>query len=671
LTGLLQGGYFNKQKREQTITLRVSDWKTQMTLAHLFSPFQIKSCRLENRIVMPGLASFLIEDNGSITDKAIEHYRMRASGGPAMVIVEACAVSPEGIVSPHQARIYDDRFVEGLSRIAQVIRAEGAVPAVQIHHGGRQTSAKVIKRKPVSASNLPCPTISGEVEPLTLEGIQEIIFKFGDAAQRAVEAGFDLIEIHGAHGYLVNQFLSPFSNIREDRYGGDRAGRARFAVEIVQELRKRLGPAFPVSFKISAQEFVPNGLTVEESIELLKLLVAAGVDIVQVSAGNDATPEWICQPMFMDKACLSDSAAKIREALHVPVMAVGRINDPLTAEEIIRKGRADLVCIGRGLLADPEMPRKAKEGRLDEIRTCIACNTCMESIFRRGRVECLVNPTLGREKEMALKPAEKKKRVMVVGGGPGGLHVALVAAARGHEVLLFEKQSMLGGQLVMGSVTQYKKEILSLINFHKRQVQKAGVKTFLNSEVTSETVLAVKPDAVVLCTGAIPILPPIPGIEKSIVFPLPEVLNGQRSAPKKTVILGGGATGCEVAHHLAENGSQVTIVEQLPKIAGQMESITRKVLLKQLRDRDVRFFTGHRLSRIEDHGVYAASEDGTERFLEAEAVVIAIGNKPENLLYAQIESLGLGIPLYRIGDCLEPRSAKAAISEAAEIGRAI
>jgi 2,4-dienoyl-CoA reductase-like NADH-dependent reductase (Old Yellow Enzyme family)/thioredoxin reductase len=642
-----------------------------MTLDHLFSPFQIRNCSLANRIVMPALASFLIENDGSITDKAVEHYRMRASGGLAMVIVEACAVSPEGIVSPHQARIYDDRFVEGLSRIAQVIRAEGVVPAVQLHHGGRQTSAKIIKRKPVSPSNIPCPTISGDVEPLTIEGIQEMICKFGEGAQRAVEAGFDLIEIHGAHGYLVNQFLSSFSNIREDGYGGDRAGRARFAVEIVQELRRRLGQSFPISFKISAQEFVPNGLTVEESIELLKIIVAAGVDIVQVSAGNDATPEWICQPMFMDKACLSDSAAMIRKALHVPVMAVGRINDPLVAEDIIRRGKADLVCIGRGLLADPEMPRKAREGRLDEIRTCIACNTCMESIFRKGRVECLVNPTLGREKEMALKPAEKRKRVMVVGGGPGGLHVALVAAARGHEVLLYERQPLLGGQLVMGSVTKYKKEILSLINFHKAQVEKMCVKTFLNTEVTPETVQEIKPDVVVLCTGATPVLPPIPGIEKSIVFSLFEILNGQKLAPKKTVVVGGGATGCEVAHHLAENGCRVTIVEQLPKIAGQMESITRKVLLTQLREKSVQFVKGHRLARIEEHGVYAASEDGTETFLEAEAVVIAIGNKPDNLLYAQIKSLGLGIPIYQIGDCLEPRSAKAAISEAAEIGRAI
>jgi len=638
-------------------------------MQYLFSPFEIKGCHLKNRIVMPGLASFLIENDGSITDKTVEHYRRRAAGGPAMVIVEACAVSPEGIVSPHQARIYDDRFVEGLARIAQAMRAEGCLPAVQIHHGGRQTSARIINQKPVSPSNLPCPTIRGEVEPLTIDGIQEIVFKFGEAARRAREAGFDLIEIHGAHGYLVNQFLSPFSNIREDRYGGDTAGRARFAVEIVAELRRRVGQAYPLSFKISAQEFVPGGLTVEESIELLKLIVAAGVDIVQVSAGNDATAEWICQPMFMDKACLADSAAKIKQALDMPIMAVGRINDPVIAEEIIRGGKADLVCMARGLLADPEMPNKAKEGRLDDIRMCIACNTCMESIFRKGRVECLVNPTLGREREMELQPAEKKKRVMVVGGGPGGLHVAAVAAARGHEVLLFEKQLQLGGQLLLGSVTQYKKELLGLIRFHAKQLEKLGIQIHLDREVTPETVKETNPDVVVLCTGATPLHLPLSGIEKSIVLSVPEVLNGHKPVGRKTVVIGGGATGCEVAHHLTENGCQVTIVEQLPRIAGQMESITRKVLLQQLKENRVRFFTGHRVSRIADHGVYVTAEDGAESFIEAEAVVMAVGYKADNRLYERIKSLK--IPIYQIGDCLEPRSAKAAILEAAEIGRAI
>ena len=636
---------------------------------HLFEPFEIKGRRLKNRIVMPALASFLIEDDGSITDKTVEHYRRRAAGGPAMVIVEAHAVAEEGIVSLHQARIFDDRFIEGLSRIARVMRSEGAIPAIQIHHSGRQTSSRVIKRKPLAPSNLPCPTIRGDVEPLSLEGIQDMITKFGDSAMRAVQAGFELIEIHGAHGYIINQFMSKFSNIREDAYGGDTTRRARFAVDIVKEVRKRVGPDFPISFKISAQEFVPGGLDVRESIEILKLLVAAGIDIVQVSAGNDATPEWICQPMFMEKACLSDSAAMIKKELRIPVMSVGRINDPVVADAIIREGKADLVCMGRGLLADPEMPRKAQAGNLDDIRICIACNTCMESIFRKGRIECLVNPSLGREKEMEMRPAEKRKKVMVVGGGPGGLHAAWVAAMRGHEVHLYERQSRLGGQLNLGSVTKYKKEILSLIEFHIKQVEKAGIHVHLNSEVSLETVKREKPDVVILSTGATPILPKIPGIERSTVIGLSEVLNGVPPEKRSAVVVGGGATGCEVAHHLAEHGSSVTIVEQLPKIASNLESITRKVLLKELRERGVRFLTARRLSRIEENGVMVTGEDGTESFIEADTVVIAIGNKPDNALYEQIQSLG--IPLYQIGDCLEPRSAKAAISEAATIGRSI
>jgi 2,4-dienoyl-CoA reductase-like NADH-dependent reductase (Old Yellow Enzyme family)/thioredoxin reductase len=638
-------------------------------LQYLFQPFDIKGRRLTNRIVMPALASFLIEDDGSITDKTVEHYRRRAAGGPAMVIVEAHAVSEEGIVSLHQARIFDDRFIEGLSRIARVMKAEGALPAIQIHHSGRQTSSRVIRRKPLSPSALPCPTISGEVEPLSLEGIQEIICKFGDSAVRAVQAGFELIEIHGAHGYLINQFISRFSNNREDAYGGDTTRRARFAVDIVREVRRRVGEDFPISFKISAQEFVPDGLGVEESIEILELLVAAGIDVVQVSAGNDATPEWICQPMFMEKACLADSAAAIKKALRIPVMAVGRINDPLVADAIIRDGKADLVCMGRGLLADPEMPKKAQQGNLDDVRICIACNTCMESIFRKGRVECLVNPTLGREKEMEMRPAEKRKKVLIVGGGPGGLHAGWVAAIRGHDVHLYERQSRLGGQLNLGSVTKYKKELLSLIDFHIKQVEKAGISIHLNTEVTLETIQREKPDVVILSTGATPILPNVPGIERSIVVGLQDVLNGDPPQKRRAVVVGGGATGCEVAHHLAEHGSAVTLVEQLPKIALNLESITRKVLLKELRERGVRFLTGRRLSSVEETGVVVVAEDGTESFIEADVVVVAIGNKPDNSLYEQVQSLG--IPLYRIGDCLEPRSAKAAISEAATIGRAI
>ena len=638
-------------------------------MEYLFSPYLIKGCRLKNRIVMPGLASFLIGDDGAINERTIEHYRLRAAGGPAMVIVEACAVSPEGTVSPHQARIYDDSFVDGLSKIAWAMRSEGAIPAIQIHHGGRQTSAKVIKRRPLAPSPLPCPAIRGEVEPLTIGGIQELIGKFGEAARRALEAGFQLIEIHGAHGYLINQFLSAFSNIRNDEYGGNVQGRTRFAAEVVREVRRRVGKDFPISFKISAQEFVPGGLRVGESIEILNILVNAGIDLVQVSAGNDATPEWICQPMFMRKACLVGSAERIKKALRIPVMAVGRINDPFLAEEIIQTGKADLVCIGRGLLADPEMPKKAQDGRFDEIRKCIACNTCMESIFRRGRVECLVNPTLGREKEMTLTPAQQRKKIMVIGGGPGGLNVAWVAAKRGHEVHLYEKMGALGGQLLLGSVSSFKKEILELIRFQKSQVHKHGVICHMNFEANLHTVTTLDPDVVVLATGSTPSVPKVEGIEKDLVIPFTNALNGVKLVTNKTVIIGGGAIGCEVALHLAEQGGQVTIVEMLPVAGGNLETMTKKLLLRKLREKHVLIKTGFRLMNVEDRGVWVENVDKERVFLEAGQVVLAIGSRSDNELQDQIRSAGYEV--HRVGDCLEPRSAKAAIYESAVLGRSL
>jgi 2,4-dienoyl-CoA reductase-like NADH-dependent reductase (Old Yellow Enzyme family)/thioredoxin reductase len=638
-------------------------------MKHLFSPFRIKHCVLKNRIVMPPLASFLLEKGGEITEKAVEHYRLRAAGGPAMVMMEACAVSPEGVVSHNQARIDHDRFIEGLSKIAQVVKSEGAVPAVQIHHGGRQTSVRVIGRKPLAPSPLPCPAIRGDVEPLTLGGIQELILRFGDAAERACAAGFELIEIHGAHGYLINQFLSRFSNIREDHFGGDIPGRTRFAKEIVAEIRKRIGEDFPLSFKISAQEFVSNGLTPRESIEILKILVEAGVDAVQVSAGNDATPEWIAQPMFMKQACLVDSAELIKKAIHVPVMAVGRINDPVIADEIIGAGKADLVCMGRGLLADPELPIKAREGRLDDIRTCIACNTCMESIFKKGRVECLVNPTLGREKEMALRPAPMTRKVMVIGGGPGGLNVAWIAARRGHHVHLYERTSSLGGQLVLGCVTTFKMELRSLIKYLTRQIEKSGVICHLDHEVTLATVEKEDPDVVILATGSSPFLPPLPGTGMGMVCTISEVLNGNSPVPVKTVVVGGGPTGCEVAHHLSEQGIPVTIIEMLPNIGSALETMTRKILLSRLKDAGVSMMKGCRVSRIEETGVVVIGEEEKEIFVEAEKVVMAVGNRSDDTLYDQIRSLGYEI--HKIGDCLEPRSAKAAIYEGAVLGRTL
>lgn len=635
----------------------------------LFSPFTIKGLYLKNRIVMPPLASFLIEADGSYTDKTIEHYRRRAAGGPAMVITEAHGVSPEGVVSAHQARLYDDCFIEGLSRIADAIRSEGAVPAIQIHHAGRQVPYRVIKQKPYAPSPLPCPTIRGDVEPLSIPKIQKIIRQFGDAAVRALQAGFELLEIHGAHGYLVNQFLSPFSNIRTDAYGTDWEGRSRFAVEIVKEVRSRIGDDFPLSFKISAQEFVPNGLTTQTSIPILQKLVAAGIDIVQVSAGTDASAEWICQPMFMKQACLADSAKKIKAALDIPVMVVGRINDPLIADDIIRQQKADIVCMGRGLLADPRLPIKAQAGRLADIRPCIACNTCMQAIFRKGKIECLVNPTLGRETEMAIVPTPKPKKIMVVGGGPSGMNMAWVAAKRGHQVTLFEKMAALGGQLNIGSAIFFKKEMLNLTNFLKNQIMQQQVECRLSTEVTAEIIQAEAPDVVVIATGSKPLLPKVAGIDLPFVHVVPEIFNGTRPKLHKVVVIGGGDTGCEVALELSHQGYQVTIVEQQPRIGMHLEAITKKMIFQRLKEKDAVMLANTRLIRIAPEGVYVQDEAGKQRIIEADSVIIAMGNKRVDALSDQAEKLGF--ETYRIGDCREVRSAKDAIAESALLARRI
>lgn len=633
----------------------------------LFSEFAIGNLVLSNRIVMPSLASFMIGTDGSISPAAVEHYRRRAAGGPAMVIIEACAVSPEGIVSPNQARIFHDRFIDGLAEIAAAIRTEGSIPAVQIHHGGRQTPARVIKQKPLAPSPLPCPTIRGEVTPLDIDGIRSLVKKFGDAAERARQAGFQLIEIHGAHGYLVNQFLSRFSNVRTDAYGGDVAGRSRFACEIVTEIRRRVGRGFPLSFKISAEEYVENGLTTPESIEILKILAATGIDAVQVSAGNDATAEWICQPMFMPKACLVESAAQIKKALAIPVMAVGRINDPHTAEGIIAAGKADLVCMGRGLLADPEMPKKARQGRIDEIRTCIACNTCMQSIFKRGRVECLVNPSLGREEEMAIVAAERKKKVVVVGGGPAGLNVAWVAAKRGHDVHLYEKRGEWGGQLVPGSRPRHKEELRSLIRFQRKQADIYGVKCHLNRNISAADVERLKPDVVVLATGSLPAMPSVEGIDLDIVTTYADVLNGSPPARQKIAVVGGGPTGLEVALHCAEQCCEVTVVEMLPELGAGMEAMTKKILLDHLNRCGARLLTECLLEKVVPAGIRVRHKAGEVHLIPAEMVVIATGTRPDDRLYGEIQALGCEI--HRIGDCRTPQDAKAAIYESAVLGR--
>ncbi len=635
-------------------------------LKHLFSPFSIRNLKLSNRIVMPSMGVFL-SDQGQATEQTLAYYCRRARGGAGLIMVEASGVAPEGVVSSQQMRLYDDTHITGLQRVARVIQEEGPPAGIQIHHAGRQVSSKVIGRPPYAPSDLRCTAIKGEVEPLDLKGIERIVALFGDAAERAVAAGFDLIEVHGAHGYLVNQFLSEYSNNREDEYGGSVANRTRFAVEIIEEIRKRVGPDLPLSFKISAQEFVENGLTVEQSIEIVQILEKAGIDVVQVSAGCDATPEWISQPMLMERGCLVDSAWSIRKAVDIPVMCVGRINGPFLAEEILSDGKADLVCMGRALLADPDMPIKARQERFDDIRRCVACNTCINSIFKKGRVECLINPELTREQELDIVPARGRKRVVVVGGGPGGAEAAWTAAFRGHDTVLLESGPELGGQIRLGSLPDYKKELLNIIRFHKHQLETHGVDCRFNFQATPEAILDLNPDAVILATGGRPIRPDFLDGQEN-VFEYQQVLEGKVPLKHDLAVIGGGPTGCEVALELAEKGYKVSILEMLERIGKQYEAMTRKLILNKIKALGVQVFTGCCITSYDGQRLIFNNENHQDS-LDVPMVILALGAKPvDNLENPLRES---GIEVFNVGDCKQPRSIKEAIYEGALAGREV
>lgn len=642
----------------------------------LFEPGMIGRIRIKNRVVMPPMATNFAGPFGEVTERLIRYYAERAKNEVGLIIVENVQVKyPEGKNVACQLRLDGNKYIPGFQELAEAVHAYGAKIFIQIHHAGRQYH-DIEGAEGVAPSAIPDGFLQLPVRELTTAEILDLVERFSEAALRAMKAGIDGIEFHGAHGYLINQFMSPHTNQRIDEWGGTFERRMKFPLEIIKKTRQKVGPDFPLSFRFSADEFVPGGIKLDLSKQIAQTLEAAGVDVLHVSAGIYESMPVLLEPMRYEEGWRAYLAEEIKKVVKIPVITVGVIRSPNVAERILAEGKADFVAVGRTLIADPHWAKKAKEGRDEDIRKCISCNIgCIGGhVFYDLYMRCTVNPVVGHERLEGwaeLRPAERKKNVMVVGGGPGGMEAARVAALRGHNVTLYEKEGELCGQLKIGASVPGKEKLNFIKEYYSNQLPKAGVKIELNREVDERLVQRVKPDVLIIATGAEPLIPDIPGISGNNVVLAWDVLRGKEKVPgSKVVIAGGGLVGCETGLFLAQKSKNVTIVEMLEELAMDMEPITRfDLLTEQLPKAGIKSLTRRVISQISEEGVTVLDSFGRKTFVEAETVVNALGAKSVEKLEERVKEIVSEV--YVIGDSKKPRRIINATFEGANVARLI
>ena len=469
---------------------------SELRFEKLFSPFQLGELELKNRIVMPSMSTGLTTDEGYVSEKLLDYFEERARGGAGLIIVGyACVEYPRGNTSPHKISIDDDKFIPGLQLLAGIIKKNGARVAIQLNHAGGFALASETGLQSVGSSPVICRRYGDIPRELTITEIQDMVVRFTKGAERAVKAGFEAIEVHAATNYLINQFLSQATNKRTDAYGGNLKNRSRFLMEIVSSLKEVVGTDYPLWVKVNATEFgLPSGINLEDAKELVKMLQNAGCCAINVSSeGRVYRFSKMNQPAGTDVPL----AGAIKKVLKIPVIAMGRMT-PDIAERTLQEGKADLVAVGRALLADPELPNKVASGRLDDIVPCLSCSVCSGVPPQR----CTVNANFGREREYRIKPTGKPKNIVVVGGGPAGMEAARVAALRGHNVTLYTEKTQLGGRLRMASKIPGHVRYADLTSYLANQVRKAGVKVELGKKVTVDLIDTIRPDAVIVATGS-------------------------------------------------------------------------------------------------------------------------------------------------------------------------
>lgn len=622
---------------------------------------------------MPPMTTNLAK-RGHATECMVRYYTERARGGVGLIVVEDAIVeTPRGNHTQECLFIDDDKYINGLKEIASNIQAAGSKAFMNINHGGRRAGrvedgylSVTRGRIPVAPSSLAHP-VPGFVVPeeLSRDSIKNIQDKFVQAAVRVREAGFDGISIHAAHMYLISEFLSPASNRREDEYGGDINGRLLFLLEIIHAIKEKVGRDYPIMVRINGREGIKDGITIDDVKYISRVLEEKGVNCISLSCGAGIAlpiPDFPTPvaPMRLPHALEVNLAHAVKQVVHCPVMTANRIVVPDEAELILKDGKADLVGIGRGLIADPEWPIKALKNKTSEIRYCIGCMHCLRTVLQERReIRCSINAVVGREKESDFAPAKKPKRVLVAGGGIAGLEAARVAALRGHKVTVYEKE-MPGGQINLSCAPPGKEDFRLFKEYELTQLKNFGV-DIIHEELTPEVIKEEKPDTVVIATGAKPIIPDLPGVHGANVVTAFQALKNRTPSKKRVVVLGGGDIGCEVAEYYASNNNDVTIIEATDQVARNMERTIRLLLLFSLEKLGVAILTNAKAKEITEKGIKVIINE-TEEILKADIIVLAVGMEPEISLSQNIQ--GFCREVYIAGDCLKPRRMPDATAEA-------
>jgi len=629
----------------------------------LFEPGLIGTMMLKNRLIMPPISTNLAAEDGTVSDELLFHYAERARGGVGLVTVEnVCIAYPLARHGAAQPRIDEDVFIAGLRHLTDAIHRGGARASVELTHPGMNAGLRYIEGEtPVAPSAVPRSRDGLVPRALSREEVIEVVDEYVEAARRAQEAGFDAVELQACHGLLINQFLSPLTNQRQDEYGGDRENRIRFLVEIVEGIKRRVGVDFPVMVRLVAEDMTEGGVTPEEGRWFARRLEEAGADAIHPDFGLGGK-EKRSEPMPYPQAWRVYLAEEIKAEVSIPVIAVGVIREPGVAEEILETGKADFVALGRALIADSDWPDKARAGEVAAIRRCIGCNECV--IARHvadAPLRCSLNATVGRSaEECRLEPARVPKRVLVVGGGPAGMEAARVAALRGHQVMLYEQEPRLGGMLTIAAVPPGKEKLDWITEYFAHELARLGVEVYLGEMLEAERVRALKPDTVIIATGSRPAFPDIPGVDGPNVLVAQELLARQMHfTGQRVAIIGGGMLGLETAAYLAAQGNAVTVLKRYETIGRSIEPLYRDYLLRELKEHGVEIVTGVEVEAIQVDRVLVRDEVGGEHVIHADQVVLARGARPSNELAQELVPLD---PIV-VGDANQPGKIIEAIRE--------